>query len=153
MAVTLWKWQIYIYREKVACSHHNNSKNYQANSNLSRKHHKIEATSQTSRGFLCALKVYLFFLTSTAFVDTNAEYGIPLSRYTVFLQNCPLENSSKGLPLFSYGKTGQFSASASNFSLKTLIKSFLYARHFPHQQKYRRRKQAPASYKSLFPGI
>ena len=24
------------------------------------------------------------FLTSTAFVDTNAKYGIPLSRYTVF---------------------------------------------------------------------
>ena len=94
MAVTLWKWQIYIYREKVACSHHNNSKNYQANSNLSRKHHKIEATSQTSRGFLCALKVYLFFLTSTAFVSTNAKYGIPHSRYTVFLQNCPLEHCS-----------------------------------------------------------
>ena len=31
------------------------------------------------------------FLTSTAFVSTNAKYGIPLSRYTVFLQNCPLE--------------------------------------------------------------
>ena len=30
------------------------------------------------------------FLTSTAFVSTNAKYGIPLSRYTVFLQNCPL---------------------------------------------------------------
>ena len=29
-------------------------------------------------------------LTSTAFVSTNAKYGIPLSRYTVFLQNCPL---------------------------------------------------------------
>ena len=26
------------------------------------------------------------FLTSTAFVDTNAKYGIPLSRYTVFLK-------------------------------------------------------------------
>ena len=24
------------------------------------------------------------FLTSTAFVDTKAKYGIPLSRYTVF---------------------------------------------------------------------
>jgi len=32
-----------------------------------------------------------FFLTSTAFVDTNAKYGIPLSRYAVFLQNYPLE--------------------------------------------------------------
>ena len=35
------------------------------------------------------------FLTSTAFVDTKAKYGIPLSRYTVFLQNCPLERRSK----------------------------------------------------------
>ena len=26
------------------------------------------------------------FLTSTAFVTTNAKYGIPLSRYTVFLK-------------------------------------------------------------------
>ena len=30
------------------------------------------------------------FLTSTAFVPTNAKYGIPLSRYTVFFENCPL---------------------------------------------------------------
>ena len=42
--------------------------------------------------FICVLSI---FLTSTAFVGTNAKYGIPLSRYTVFLQNCPLENSSK----------------------------------------------------------
>ena len=34
------------------------------------------------------------FLTSTAFMDTKAKYGIPLSRYTVFLQNCPLERRS-----------------------------------------------------------
>ena len=26
------------------------------------------------------------FLASTAFVSTNAKYGIPLSRYTVFLK-------------------------------------------------------------------
>ena len=26
------------------------------------------------------------FLTSTAFVDTKAKYGIPLSRYTAFLK-------------------------------------------------------------------
>ena len=26
------------------------------------------------------------FLTSTAFVGTNAKYGIPLSRYAVFLK-------------------------------------------------------------------
>ena len=30
-------------------------------------------------------KVYPFFLTSTAFVDTKAKYGIPLLRYAVFL--------------------------------------------------------------------
>ncbi len=30
------------------------------------------------------------FLTSTAFVATNAKYGIPLSRYAVFFKNCPL---------------------------------------------------------------
>ena len=42
------------------------------------------------------------FLTSTAFVSTNAKYGIPLSRYTVFLQNYPLENCSKALSFFAY---------------------------------------------------
>jgi len=26
-----------------------------------------------------------FFLTSTAFVNTNVKYGIPLSRYAVFI--------------------------------------------------------------------
>jgi len=31
------------------------------------------------------------FLTSTAFVATNAKYGIPLSRYAVLLKKCPLE--------------------------------------------------------------
>ena len=31
--------------------------------------------------FIYALSI---FLTSTAFVDKNAKYGIPLSRYTVF---------------------------------------------------------------------
>ncbi len=35
------------------------------------------------------------FLTSTAFVATNTKYGIPLSRYTVFLQNCPLGYDTK----------------------------------------------------------
>ena len=40
------------------------------------------------------------FLTSTAFVDTNAKYGIPLSRYTVFLQNCPLGYDPKDLDFF-----------------------------------------------------
>ena len=39
------------------------------------------------------------FLTSTAFVDTKAKYGIPLSRYTVFLQNCPLGYAPFGLLL------------------------------------------------------
>ena len=47
-------------------------------------------TVQCEPWFLYLLKVYLFFLTSTAFVDTKAKYGIPLSKYTVFLQNCPL---------------------------------------------------------------
>ena len=41
------------------------------------------------------------FLTSTAFVATNTKYGIPLSRYTVFLQNCPLERGSKATVFFS----------------------------------------------------
>ena len=40
------------------------------------------------------------FLTSTAFVATNAKYGIPLSRYTVLLQNCPLGYDPKGVLLF-----------------------------------------------------
>ena len=40
--------------------------------------------------FFMFIYVLSIFLTSTAFVSTNAKYGIPLSRYTVFLQNCPL---------------------------------------------------------------
>jgi len=40
-----------------------------------------------------------FFLTSTAFVDTNAKYGIPLSRYTVFFGNCPLGDAPIGVPV------------------------------------------------------
>ena len=36
------------------------------------------------------------FLTSTAFVDTNAKYGIPLLRYTVFFENYPLGYDPKG---------------------------------------------------------
>jgi|GEM_PF-3043627 len=43
------------------------------------------------------------FLTSTAFVPTNAKYGIPLSRYTVFLQNCPLGYAPKSSLLFAVG--------------------------------------------------
>ena len=43
--------------------------------------------------FIYALSI---FLTSTAFVSTNAKYGIPLSRYTVFLKTVlwgpPLNN-------------------------------------------------------------
>ena len=42
--------------------------------------------------FIYALSI---LLTSTAFVSTNAKYGIPLSRYTVFLQNCPLGHDPK----------------------------------------------------------
>jgi hypothetical protein len=43
------------------------------------------------------------FLTSTAFVDTNAKYGTPLSRYTVFLQNRPLGYAPKGLVFLLFG--------------------------------------------------
>ena len=35
--------------------------------------------------FLCP-KVHLFFLTSTAFVATNAKHGISRKRYAVFLK-------------------------------------------------------------------
>ena len=42
-----------------------------------------------------------FFLTSTAFVPTNAKYGIPLSRYTVFFENCPLGDAPIKQLLFS----------------------------------------------------
>ena len=48
------------------------------------------------------------FLTNTAFVSTNAKYGIPLSRYTVFLQNCPLgydPNESHFLLFLNLGPT------------------------------------------------
>ena len=44
-----------------------------------------------------------FFLTSTAFAHTNAKYGIPLSRYTVFLQNCPLGYDPNVLGFFGRG--------------------------------------------------
>ena len=42
-----------------------------------------------------------FFLTSTAFVSTNVKYGIPLLRYTVFLQNCPLGYDPKSKVFFN----------------------------------------------------
>ena len=44
--------------------------------------------------------IYTFsiFLASTAFVDTNAKYGISLSRYTVFLKKSPLGYSPMGAP-------------------------------------------------------
>ena len=38
--------------------------------------------------FICDLSI---FPARIAFVPTNAKYGIPLSRYTVFVQNGPLE--------------------------------------------------------------
>ena len=53
--------------------------------------------------FIYALSI---FLTSTAFVSTNAKYGIPLSRYTVFLQNCPLGYDPKCQPFFFGGDDG-----------------------------------------------
>ena len=40
------------------------------------------------------------FLTSTAFVDTNAKYGISLLRYTVFFENYPLGYDPNGLLSF-----------------------------------------------------
>ena len=43
----------------------------------------------------------LIFLTSTAFVDTKAKYGISLSRYTAFLYNCPLGYEPKGSSFFA----------------------------------------------------
>ncbi len=43
-----------------------------------------------------------FFLTSTAFVPTNAKYGIPLSRYTLFFENCPLGDAPILPLLFNY---------------------------------------------------
>ena len=52
--------------------------------------------SNTNTFLLCLS----FFLTSTAFVDTKAKYGIPLSRYTVFLQNCPLARLAKRVRFF-----------------------------------------------------
>ena len=42
-------------------------------------------------------------LTSTAYVATNAKYGILLSRYTIFLKNCPLEYDSKAIS-FVFGR-------------------------------------------------
>ena len=48
------------------------------------------------------------FLTSTAFVATNAKYGIPLSRYTV-LKNCPLECRSFAEPFLFVLHLSEFS--------------------------------------------
>ena len=45
------------------------------------------------------------FLTSTAFVDTNAKYGIPLLRYTVFLENYPLGYDPKDSSFLNYLNT------------------------------------------------
>ena len=59
------------------------------------------ASLYTREPLVCApWKSVYFFLTSTAFVDTNAKYGIPLSRYAVFLKNCPLEGNPKSISLF-----------------------------------------------------
>ena len=45
------------------------------------------ASAPFAQGSLFMFIYYLsIFLTSTAFVSTNAKYGIPLSRYTVFLK-------------------------------------------------------------------
>ena len=47
-----------------------------------------------------------FFLTSTAFVSTNAKHGIPLLRYTVFLKNCPLAPVANAYRVFLVRETG-----------------------------------------------
>ena len=58
------------------------------------------------------------FLASTAFVGTNAKYGIPLSRYTVFMQNCPLGYDPKEWSLLFIGSArGRF------FQRKRIIKA------------------------------
>ncbi len=45
------------------------------------------------------------FLTSTAFVGTNAKYGIPLSRHAAFFENCPLGHDPiRIFILFSYSR-------------------------------------------------
>jgi len=43
-----------------------------------------------------------FFLTSTAFVPTNAKYGIPISRYSVFFENCPLGDAHIAFKIFIF---------------------------------------------------
>ena len=53
---------------------------------MQRKHNKdiVPTAKMLRKMFTYALSI---FLTSTAFVSTNAKYGIPLSRYAVFLYN------------------------------------------------------------------
>ena len=45
----------------------------------------VGSSLYTREPFLFAYDLSIF-LTSTAFVDTNAKYGTPLSRYAVFLK-------------------------------------------------------------------
>ena len=56
------------------------------NSNLSRIGKRLPLHKRAFFMFIYSLSI---LLTSTAFVDTNAKYGIPLSRYTVSFENCP----------------------------------------------------------------
>ena len=54
----------------------------------------------TQGSLFCSPIIYQFFLTSTAFVDTNAKYGTPLSRYAVFLKIVLWSEALFELPLF-----------------------------------------------------
>ena len=70
-----------------ACAIYEFDKNYFAARSLTRLRRELPPGGSLFM-FIYGLSI---FLTSTAFVSTNAKYGIPLWRYTVFLQNCPLE--------------------------------------------------------------
>ena len=63
----------------------------------------IFTTSRRMSDILLLRTVYMsIFLTSTTFVSTNAKYGTPLSRYTVFLQKCTLEYNPNGNAVFLF---------------------------------------------------
>ena len=63
----------------------------------------------------CPPQVCLFFLTSTALVSTSAKYGIPLSRYAVFLQNAPLGSPLKLRPFLLYASNDSTCGSVQAF--------------------------------------
>jgi len=57
------------------------------------------------------------FLTSTAFMDTKAKYGISLSRYTAFLYNCPLGYDPKDLDFFICAEGGRPMVAPAKYTL------------------------------------